>query len=120
MRLDSGRFVFDSRCMWIRRDFPACARMPTQRPATLNPRLHVARAIEPAAPTQRGEAAVPPQAHRGLKAVTGKPALAKEPGAGDSPVGGFHESSYELQSGLQISESEWPDDVTVPGALGDR
>jgi len=35
-------------------------------------------------------------------------------------AGGFHESSYELQHGLQVSESEWPDDVTVPGRLGER
>jgi hypothetical protein len=35
-------------------------------------------------------------------------------------AGGFHESSYELQHGLLISESEWPDDVTIPGALGER
>lgn len=35
-------------------------------------------------------------------------------------AGGFHESSYELQAGLQVSESEWPDDVTVPGKLGER
>jgi len=35
-------------------------------------------------------------------------------------AGGFHESSYELQHGLQVSESEWPDDVTVPAPLGDR
>lgn len=35
-------------------------------------------------------------------------------------AGGFHESSYELQHGLQVSESDWPEDVTVPGALGER
>jgi hypothetical protein len=35
-------------------------------------------------------------------------------------AGGFHESSFELQHGLQVSESEWPDDVTMPGALGER
>ena len=38
----------------------------------------------------------------------------------DARAGGFHESSYELQAGLQVSESEWPDDVTVPGKLGER
>ena len=37
-----------------------------------------------------------------------------------TPPGGFHESSYELTQGLQITESEWPDDITLPGALGDR
>lgn len=35
-------------------------------------------------------------------------------------AGGFHESSYELNSGLEVSESDWPPDVTVPGALGAR
>jgi hypothetical protein len=35
-------------------------------------------------------------------------------------AGGFHESSYELKTGLEICESEWPDEVTVPGALGER
>ncbi len=33
--------------------------------------------------------------------------------------GGFHESSYELKTGMDMFESEWPDDVTIPGALGD-
>lgn len=35
-------------------------------------------------------------------------------------AGGFHESSYELRHGLDISESEWPGDTTIPGALGER
>ena len=35
-------------------------------------------------------------------------------------AGGFHESSYELKQGLDVSESEWPPDVTAPGALGLR
>jgi hypothetical protein len=35
-------------------------------------------------------------------------------------AGGFHESSYELKSGLEVSESEWPADTTIPGALGER
>lgn len=33
-------------------------------------------------------------------------------------AGGFHESSYELRTGMDIVESDWPDDVTIPGALG--
>lgn len=38
---------------------------------------------------------------------------------GDQPAGayvrsgGFHESSYELHHGLQISESEWSEDMLV-------
>ena len=34
-------------------------------------------------------------------------------------AGGFHESSYELRTGVDIFESTWPDDVTIPGALDD-
>lgn len=34
-------------------------------------------------------------------------------------AGGFHESSYELRTGLDMLETEWPDDTTIPGALGD-
>lgn len=57
---------------------------------------------------------------RGAKNAAGKPAPAGVDTGEDSRAGGFHESSYELQNGLQITESEWPDDVTVPGSLGDR
>jgi hypothetical protein len=28
-------------------------------------------------------------------------------------AGGFHESSYELHHGLQVSESDWSEDMTV-------
>lgn len=35
-------------------------------------------------------------------------------------VGGFHESSYELRTGMDIVESDWPDDATIPGAFGKR
>ena len=35
-------------------------------------------------------------------------------------AGGFHESSYELRTGMDIVESDWPDDVTMPGALDDH
>jgi hypothetical protein len=35
-------------------------------------------------------------------------------------VGGFHESSYELNSGLDVIESDWPDGCTVPGPLAPR
>jgi hypothetical protein len=34
-------------------------------------------------------------------------------------AGGFHESSYELRTGMDMTETEWPDDTTVPGALDD-
>ncbi len=77
--------------------------MPSMRPHALNPRAPPA-AAKPTAP------ASPPQ-----------PASVTESDAEVvARAGGFHESSYELQHGLQISESAWPDDVTVPGALGER
>jgi hypothetical protein len=56
----------------------------------------------------------PPEAEAESGAEAGSPAKQA------ARAGGFHESSYELQHGLQVSESEWPDDVTVPGALGER
>ena len=100
--------------------------MPSQRPATLNPRVPAPVAApavaEAAFSTARVPVAAAPTAKRGAKAA---PAKALAGGQAEADVetardGGFHESSYELQSGLQITESEWPDDVTVPGALGDR
>ena len=66
---------------------------------------------------------LPPAAPR----APAMPACAAPPASDDDTpaekaarAGGFHESSYELQHGLQVSESEWPDDVTVPGRLGER
>lgn len=32
-------------------------------------------------------------------------------------AGGFHESSYELRTGVDVLESDWPDGVTIPGEL---
>jgi hypothetical protein len=37
---------------------------------------------------------------------------------GDAPTGapkGWHESSLDLETGLDAFESEWPDDITMPG-----
>jgi hypothetical protein len=34
----------------------------------------------------------------------------------DAPKG-WHESSLDLETGLDAFESEWPDDVTIPGAF---
>jgi hypothetical protein len=88
--------------MWIRRRHPLLARMPSTRAQPLNPRL-VPR--PPAAPKPApGEAS---------------PAEAGEEWPATRP-GGFHESSYELKSGLEVSESEWPEETTVPGRLGER
>jgi len=74
--------------------------MPSLRHPALNPRA-------PTAPPRPAVAQGPtPEPPGDAKAV--------------SADGGFHESSYELQHGLQITESAWPEDVTVPGHLGDH
>ena len=88
--------------------------MPSSaRPPGLNPRQHT-----PAPPQGKAGAKAPPQAGAPANAEPSREEESAEDKA--ARAGGFHESSYELQHGLQVSESEWPDDVTVPGALGDR
>lgn len=85
-----------------------CARMPSTRSQPLNPRvsgLPLAVARAPAAAPKIAQPATP-------DAQT----LAEEA----ARAGGFHESSYELKYGLEVSESEWPPDTTIPGALGPR
>jgi hypothetical protein len=77
--------------------------MPSTRAQPLNPRL-----------VPRPPAAAP-------KPATGEAAPAE--GGEEWPntrPGGFHESSYELKNGLEVSESEWPEETTVPGRLGER
>jgi hypothetical protein len=93
--------------MWIRRAANAQARMPSMRQPPLNPG-------QPgqAAPQHKADANKPASASASADEETEDAAAAR--------AGGFHESSYELRHGLQISESEWPDDVTVPGGLGER
>lgn len=92
--------------------------MPSMRPASLNPRARAAGAAEPSprAPDPARPASAPASAATPLTRQTAIAEAAHEA----VRAGGFHESSYELQHGLQITESEWPDDVTVPGALGER
>lgn len=95
--------------------------MPSMRPHPLNPRA-------PTAPGARALVAGPSvQVSQVLTAMQTQapgatPAVAEDesPAAKAARAGGFHESSYELQHGLQVSESDWPDDVTIPAALGDR
>jgi hypothetical protein len=79
--------------MWIRPDRSLLARMPSLRP------LPGATAPLPKAPAvpQRVE---PPLNEEELRAR-----------------GGFHESSYELRNGMDMIETEWPDDTTIPGLL---
>lgn len=85
--------------------------MPSMRPHPLNPRAPAVPAV--ASP----QAAVAPAAGPPAALASSNDDSAEEIAA---RAGGFHESSYELNHGLEISESEWPPDVTVPGALGER
>ena len=125
MRIDPDRKLTDSYNMWIRRQMQVQARMPSTRPHPLNPRLPAAPVtpVTPAAATQpvpHVPAASTPRAHVPAPAGT-RPSAGRDKSDEEAArAGGFHESSYELQHGLQISESEWPDDVTVPGRLDER
>jgi hypothetical protein len=86
--------------MWIRPNHPLHARMPSMRPPSTAPGSVADR--------QRRRAPQPTQ----------PPPLSAEEEA--ELAGGFHESSYELRTGMDIVESDWPDDVTIPGGLGER
>ena len=104
--------------MWIRRQPNALARMPSMRPHSLNPRQGAAPA-KPVLTAPKLAASAKPavQGAVALSAATQSgPALETQEEAA-ARAGGFHESSYELQHGLLVSESEWPDDVTIPGTL---
>jgi hypothetical protein len=100
--------------MLIRRRSLAQARMPSMRALALNPRA-------PAVPVHGAGAGA--QAPSQAPARGPQTPLAASAGDAETPAewaartGGFHESSYELQHGLHISESEWPEDVTIPGQL---
>lgn len=92
------------------------ARMPPTRSQPLNPQV----AGLPIAPPR---AAVPPVRRTAPAAPAPEPPSeddADDARAEAARAGGFHESSYELKLGLEVSESEWPDDTTIPGRLGER
>ena len=76
--------------------------MPSMRQPALNPRT-------PGVPQARPAAGASMPAPRAADTEAIEVATA----------GGFHESSYELQHGMNITESAWPDDVTLPGRLAD-
>ncbi len=92
------------------------ARMPSTRSQPLNP--HLTGAVGASMPIGWWPSGWPAP---GVSVAT---ALAEpdpeETRAAAARAGGFHESSYELRLGLDISESEWPDDTTVPGQLDER
>jgi hypothetical protein len=85
--------------MWIRPNRLPLARMPSMRPA----------------PTPPAPGSVADMQQRKGPQPTLPPPLTDEEEA--LLAGGFHESSYELRTGVDIVESDWPDDVTIPGAL---
>lgn len=93
--------------------------MPSMRPHPLNPRAPAA--VVPPSPQVTATRAEPPGPAKTTQAPASPPALEADAVEPQGVVdGGFHESSYELQHGLLVNESEWPDDVTVPAALGER
>jgi hypothetical protein len=106
--------------MWIRRPTYLLARMPSTRPSPSAPRPPAAAAALPPAQGSASARKPNPAAAARSQEAAAQAAAADGAATGAARAGGFHESSYELQSGLQVSESEWPDDVTVPGALGER
>jgi hypothetical protein len=85
--------------MWIRPNRLPLARMPSMRPP----------------PTPPAPGSVKDMQQRRGPQPTLPPPLTEEEEA--QLAGGFHESSYELRTGVDIVESDWPDDVTIPGAL---
>ena len=106
--LYAGRWLTDSCGMWVRHYRLVCARMPSTRSQGLNPRLQA----EPVAPPKPDARPAPNADAEGAEREDEADAEAR--------AGGFHESSYELHHGLQVSESDWPEDVTVPTPLGKR
>lgn len=90
------------------------ARMPSTRSQPLNPQVTglASKAPVPTMVTPARRQVAPPVAVPEVDPDDERDAVAR--------AGGFHESSYELRLGLDVSESEWPDDTTVPGRLGER
>lgn len=91
--------------MWFKSRPHPLARMPSTRAQPLNPR----------APKAPAGAAPPSSALVSALFVPEEEAQAR---ARAAQAGAFHESSYELRTGLEVSESEWPEEVTIPAALG--
>ena len=105
MRLARGPHLRDIRsAMWIRPNRLPLARMPSMRP--------------PPTPPAPGSVADMQQRSKAAPPTMPPPLTAEEEQA--LRDGGFHESSYELRTGVDVLESDWPDDVTIPGALGER
>lgn len=91
--------------MWFKSRPHPLARMPSTRAQPLNPR----------APKAPADAAAPARPLVSALIAPGEEAQARERA---EQAGAFHESSYELRTGLEVNESEWPEEVTIPAALG--
>lgn len=95
------------------------ARMPSTRRPPLAPPpvlVSVPGAKPAAAPlpvaTQAPAVALAPAVAAGQAVVVVAPEVDEfETAAAAARAGGFHESSYELRLGLEVSESVWPDDA---------
>jgi hypothetical protein len=77
------------------------------------------------APQSTNAAAAQPQASAAQSKKSAPPPVRDDEGPLSEEqerarAGGFYESSYELRAGLDTFESDWPDDTTLPGALGER
>lgn len=96
------------------------ARMPSTRSQPLNPHVAGASAATPFGWWPSGWPAPGSTATVAAPVVSPAEPDPEDVRAAAARAGGFHESSYELRLGLDISESEWPDDTTVPGQLGER
>jgi hypothetical protein len=95
------------RVMWIRPDRVLLARMPSLRPGP----------SVPAKPLKNKSAA---KASTATKPATPLPPPRESTEEDSEEAGGFHESSYELRTGMEMFESDWPDDVTLPGSLDEN
>jgi hypothetical protein len=73
-----------------------------------------AQPLNPQAPKAPEAAAAPSTESLSAVGASSDPWLARERAV---RAGAFHESSYELRTGLEINESEWPDEITIPAAL---
>ncbi len=88
--------------------------MPSTREQPLNPRA------EPPPVAGRRAARPGPEPLRPEPLRPENDELALDARERAARAGGFHESSYDLRFGLDVSVSEWPDDTTIPAALGER
>lgn len=91
--------------MWFKPRPRTLARMPSTRAQPLNPR----------APQAPDGAAAPSSALASTVQAPTEPAQERERAV---QAGAFHESSFDLRAGLEVNESEWPEEVTIPAALG--